>query len=270
MNRPPGAATPRGAADLRLVPSALAAWGVALVGLLLGWAAAAVVGVAGLLAAAWAARARAHGLLACGGVAAALSIVVGAHAWQLAHHPARAAADRGAAATVDVILRDDPRPVASAGYGGRPGGARRVVVRAQLARLDVAGNSWRVGGRIVLVGPADGWAGLLPGQRVRAEGLLAPAGRSDLTVALLRVRTAPNVLDEPTAVQRAAERARSGLREASAALAPAPAGLLPGLVVGDTSRMLPGVRADFRAAGLTHLTAVSGATIRHTVLCSQP
>src|SRR5262249_57254834 len=38
-------------------------------------------------------------------------------------------------------------------------------------------------------------------------------------------------------------------------------GLLPGLVVGDTSRLDDGVRDDFRAAGMSHLTAVSGSNV---------
>ena len=44
-------------------------------------------------------------------------------------------------------------------------------------------------------------------------------------------------------------------------LPPASAGLLPGLAVGDTSRLTAEVEADFRTAGLTHLLAVSGANL---------
>ena len=36
------------------------------------------------------------------------------------------------------------------------------------------------------------------------------------------------------------------------------AGLLMGLALGDTSRLDPGIEDDFRASGLSHLTAVSG------------
>ncbi|MGH8921255.1 MAG: ComEC/Rec2 family competence protein, partial [Actinomycetes bacterium] len=110
-----------------------------------------------------------------------------------------------------------------------------------------------------------GWTGLLPGQRVRATGLLAAPDRSDLTVAVLRVQGQPEVLAAPTAVQRVAERLRSGLRLATGVLDPEPAGLLPALVVGDTSTMVPTVEDEFRAAGLAHLTAVSGANV--AILC---
>ena len=106
--------------------------------------------------------------------------------------------------------------------------------------------------------PAEGWRQLLPGQTVTAEGLLAPGRppRSDGGAACGSVdrRGSP----PPPWWQVAAGGLRAGLREAAQVLPPASAGLLPGLAVGDTSRLTAEVEADFRAAGLTHLLAVSG------------
>jgi competence protein ComEC len=252
--------------DLRLVPAALAGWAVVLAGLYVGSVAAAALGAGGLLAAGVAAlRGRSAAVLAVGGAAAALALVVGAQAWQVEHHPARAAAARGSVATVLVHLRDDPQAVTSSGYGGRRPQPQRVIIRAELEAVELAGHQWRTGGRVVLLAPTQGWTGLLPGQRVRVTGLLAVPDRSDLTVAVLRVRGQPEVLAAPTAVQRVAERLRSGLRLAAGVLDPEPAGLLPALVVGDTSTMVTTVEDEFRVAGLTHLTAVSGANV--AILC---
>ncbi|MGH3751599.1 MAG: DNA internalization-related competence protein ComEC/Rec2 [Pseudonocardiaceae bacterium] len=252
--------------DLRLVPAAVTGWAVVLTGLYLGSLAAAALGAAGLLVAGAAAlRGRSATALAVGGVAAALALVVGTQAWHVAHHPVREAAERGSVATVQVTLRDDPQAVAASGYGGRRPQPQQVVIRAELEAAELAGHQWRTGGRVVLLAPAQGWTGLLPGQRVRASGLLAAPGRSDLTVAVLRVRGAPEVLAQPSTVQRAAERLRSGLRRSAGVLDPEPAGLLPALAVGDTSTMVPTVEQEFRAAGLTHLTAVSGANV--AILC---
>ena len=258
--------------DLRLVPAALAGWAVVLAGLYLGSVAAAALGAGGLLAAGAAAlRGRSAAVLAVGGVAAALALVIGAQAWQVEHHPVRAAAERGSVATVLVHVRDDPQAVTSSGYGGRRPQPQRVVIRAELEAAELAGHQWRTGGRVVLLAPAQGWTGLLPGQRVRATGLLAVPDRSDLTVAVLRVHGQPEVLAAPTTVQRVAERLRSGLRLAAGVLDPEPAGLLPALVVGDTSMMVPTVEDEFRAAGLTHLTAVSGTNVfRRVSLCRPP
>lgn len=242
---------------------------VVLAGLHLGWAAAAGLGVASLLAAAAGVRGVGRGwsagLLATGGVGVALALLTGWQAWHVEHHPVRRAAEDRSAATLTMALSGDPHPIVAPGHGGRPGDVRQVMVRAQLRGAEIAGRSWRAGGRVVVLAPAQDWAGLLPGQLVRARGLLAPPGRSDLTVALLRTGAAPEVLSEPTLVHRIAHRLRSGLREASAVLDPGPAGLLPALVVGDTTAMVPTVEQEFRDAGLAHLTAVSGMNV--AIIC---
>jgi competence protein ComEC len=231
--------------DLRLVPAALVSWAVVLSGLYLGSLAAVVLGAVGLVVAAAAALSgRSATVLAVGAVAAAVALVVGTQTWQVQHHPLRSAAQRGSAATVVVHLRDDPRAVASPGYGGRQPQVQQVVIHAELEAAVVAGQQWRTGGRVILLAPAHGWVGLLPGQRVQTTGLLGAPNRSDLTVAVLRVRGEPNVLSAPSAVQRVAERLRSGLRLAVRVLDPEPGGLLPALVVGDTSAMVPTVDTE--------------------------
>ncbi|POX39056.1 hypothetical protein C3486_19985 [Streptomyces sp. Ru73] len=65
----------------------------------------------------------------------------------------------------------------------------------------------------------------------------------------------------PTPLQRLAGSLRAGLREASADLRPDARALLPGLVVGDTSRVTPELDDAFRATDLTHLLAVSGSNL---------
>ena len=63
-------------------------------------------------------------------------------------------------------------------------------------------------------------------------------------------------------LHRAAGSLRDGLADSAGRVLDArPAGLLPGLVVGDTRALDPVLAEDFRRAGLTHLTAVSGANV---------
>jgi competence protein ComEC len=133
-----------------------------------------------------------------------------------------------------------------------------VLVPAVLRAAQTAGGRWTGGGRVLLIAPAQGWSELLPGQPVTAEGLLAPATRSDLTVAVLRVRGGPRDVGPAPWWQTAAGTLRDGLRSAAAVLPEAPAALLPGLAVGDTRELPAELGDDFRAAGLSHLTAVSG------------
>ncbi|QJY50674.1 ComEC/Rec2 family competence protein [Pseudonocardia broussonetiae] len=241
---------------MRLVPAALAAWAVVLVGLVLGPVAAAVVTALAAVAAAVGVRRRSAVLLAAAGCAAAAGLVVAAHGVLVAGHPVRAAAEAGAAATLHVVTTDDPQPIRSA-VPGEP----QVLVAARLVRAEAAGGVWDAGGRVLLIAPGEEWRGLLPGQALTAHGLLAPAGRADLTVAVLRARGAPDDVTPPPWWQTGAGALRTGLRDAASALPEAPGGLLPGLAVGDTTRMTTEVQDDFRASGLTHLTAVSGANL---------
>jgi competence protein ComEC len=252
--------------DLRLVPAALAVWAVALLGIGLGPVAggAVLLGCALVVAVTLARHGRAPWAsvaLAAAGCAAAAALVVTAHALLVERHPLRGPAERGAAATLRVVPTDDPHPIRATAYGAESGAASQVLVPARLERAEVGDDRWAVGGQVLLIGPAPEWRALLPGQAATAEGLLAPAGRRDLTVAVLRVRGPPQEISAPPWWQHAAGGLRAGLREAAAVLPPAPAGLLPGLAVGDTGRLLPEVEADFRAAGLTHLLAVSGANL---------
>ncbi|MFC6090650.1 DNA internalization-related competence protein ComEC/Rec2 [Saccharothrix lopnurensis] len=238
-----------------LVPAALTVWATALAGLLWTWWAAPVVGltltlIGGLALRPW--RPAAVAIAVAGPVAACW---IGAQAHASAHHPLRAAAERGMPTTLHFELDSRPHGLRTSGFGSRAGGVDLVLVRATLDD----------GGRVVVLAPATGWLELLPGRRVEAKGTLAPPRGGELTVAVLRVRGPPRVETEAPVWQRVAEDLRAGLRDASTALDPEPAGLLPALVVGDTSRLAPRVVEEFRTAGLAHVLAVSGANL--AILC---
>lgn len=119
------------------------------------------------------------------------------------------------------------------------------------------------------------WRRLLPSTRIRVTARAAPAlMAADRTAALLRVTAVgpPTVVAPPSALQRLAGSLRAGLREATDGLSPDARALLPGLVVGDTSRVSADLDDAFRATDLTHLLAVSGSnlTIVLTVLIGPP
>lgn len=108
------------------------------------------------------------------------------------------------------------------------------------------------------------WLALLPSTRLYVRASLAPPlPQGDRIAAVLRVDAgqAPRVTEAPSGPQRLAGRLRGGLREATDGLPPDARALLPGLVVGDTSRVPPDLEEAFRATDLTHLLAVSGANL---------
>lgn len=111
-------------------------------------------------------------------------------------------------------------------------------------------------------GGRSSWLALLPSTRVRVVAQVVPAMvGGDRVAAVLRVRGggAPVMVEDASAVQRLAGRLRAGLREATDGLDADARALLPGFVVGDTSRVTAELDEAFKATDLTHLLAVSGA-----------
>lgn len=170
----------------------------------------------------------------------------------------RLAATQSAVAVVGVVT-DDPRRVVSRSGLGPP--TDLAVVPLRVERLEAAGRAYRLRVPVLVMSSDQRWLPLLPSQRVRAEGRLRPAEPGDDVAAVLSGRGPPVVASPPTPVQRLAGHLRSGLRAAVAPLPAAERGLLPGLVVGDTSRLDPELRDAFRTTGLTHLVAVSGTNV---------
>ncbi|CAA9245629.1 MAG: DNA internalization-related competence protein ComEC/Rec2 [uncultured Corynebacteriales bacterium] len=245
-------------ADLRLAVGGVAAWlsVLATLGLRSGTglavAAAALLGAVVALAGRRRWSAAAALVLGCAGAAAlATAVRVGT----VERSPVTVLAAQRAVATMDLVLTDDPRRLRVTA------GPPRVLVEARAERVVAAGRSWSLSGTVLVIAPADGWVDLLPSQRVRAAGRLGPPSRDDLTLAVLSARSAPVTVGPPSTAHTAAGNIREGLRDAASVLPEGPRGLLPGLVVGDVSGMDPGLTDDFRTAGLSHLTAVSGTNV---------
>lgn len=258
--------------DLRLVPSAAACWGATLVGLLAGWRPAAVSAIVSAAVGAvlallvWRRRRAGPSVvlgIGVGVVAAALlgagfaaAVAVRAHAVET--HPLAALTAGGGSATLVVELGDDPKTLRGKSFGGE----RQLMLRASLQEVRTDRTVLRAGGSILVFAEGEQWAGLLPGQRVTLRGRLAEPERRDLTVAVVRATGSPQHVAEPPAIQRWAGVVRDRLASAAGSALPADqAGLLPGLVVGDTSGLAQETKDEFTAAGLTHLTAVSGANV---------
>jgi competence protein ComEC len=251
-------AVDRAPADVRLAAGAVAAWLSVLATLVLPPAAGVGFGAVTLLLTVLALRRRrrwsatAALLLGC---AAAAALATSVRVAGVEHSPLTRLAQQGATATVELVLSDDPHPLA-----GGPG-PPSVVIAARARLVTAGGRTWSLSDRVLVLAPAGGWSGLLPSQRVRVDGRVLPPTHRDLTAAVLAVRSAPAGVDPPSAVQTAAGRLRAGLRDAAAVLPAGPRGLLPGLVDGDVSGLDPQLAADFKTAGLSHLTAVSGTNV---------
>jgi competence protein ComEC len=204
-------------------------------------------------------------LLASGGAAAAVraSAVKGGILLSWVRQPARV--------EITGTIAEEPRRVR---YGGQ-----WVVLTVEQIRRD--GRTYRARERAGLIAPGGGGGRSGPvsvpdppavrerlavGDRLRVRASVGEARWSDALG-----RQPPVVLRNPIieerappdgAVLRISERVRDAARSrALASLAPERAGLLVGMALGDTSLLPEELEHDFRAAGLTHLMAVSGANL---------
>lgn len=246
--------------DVRLVPAALTAWLVTAAGLAWGlglWLAA----ISAALGAVWwtgVRRARQRyplvhaltaGVLGAALVGTGFGISIALRSEAVATHPL--SQRFGTMSWVTVTPQDSPRRA----------GPVRVMFRANLIRL---GDS-ETDGTVTVFGPGVDFGRLSPGQPARFRARIGPPKRPDLTVGVLTAVGQPSLGRAPP-IQRAAQAIRDRFGAAARAVLPADqAALLPGLVLGDTSAIPAATTEDFRTAGLTHLTAVSGANV--TIVC---
>jgi competence protein ComEC len=225
--------------DARLAPAAGAAW-MACASAWLGWGWWPVVCAAAVLAAGlgWRAARPAIGL-------AVVALVAGWLAGAAAtDRESPVASALGAMVTIDAVAATD----AAVGVDGATTGLWRVELSV-VAVGDVPARA------TVIVWGEDDWKGVVRGDAVRLRGRLTPA---DGGVAAVLWRPAVVSLRQATGLDAAVASLRAGLRDATANLPERLRPLTRGMVIGDDSGMSPTQRAQMSAAGLTHLTAVSG------------
>lgn len=246
--------------DLRLVPAALTAWAATAAGIL--WhvaAAAAVVAIATTAAALASIRLRDNAdeqarpwwppVAAVGMIGTAFACSVALRVDDVEHHPI---VDRiGDTVSVTAVPVETPRVVAGS----------RVMFRAALRAVDGQPQD----GRVLVFASVVGYGDVTAGRPATFRARIGKPARRDLTVAVLSASGEPR-LGEAGTVQRIAATVRRDFAETARAVLPSEqAAMLPALTLGDTSAVAQTTVADFRTAGLAHLTAVSGANV--TIVC---
>lgn len=196
-------------------------------------------------------------LIAVLGCSAAASAAVAFRVHAVTTSPVAELAVRGVTVTADIELTDDPRIRPSRAAFMR----ESIVADATVLTIQTGTVRLAVRAPVVIFASGREWRTLLPSQQLHVTGRLTTADGGDLIAAILLIRGPPHVLTGPSRLQAVAGELRAGLRTASDVLPPDQRGLLPGLVVGDVSRMDPHVTADLKEAGLSHLNAVSGANL---------
>jgi competence protein ComEC len=186
-------------------------------------------------------------------------------AWRVApllDGPIAAGAGDHAFVRAELVTTSDARV-----RDGRTSGSRRMddawTFEAALLTATVAGESYDLDlpVQVITTGEASaGVASLLPGTGLRVTGRLLPADASRGRAATLMASTV-EVVRGPPPVQVGAGAVRESLRASVSDRSSDVRGLLPGLVVGDTSAQSPELAQAMSDSGLAHLTAVSGGNV---------
>jgi competence protein ComEC len=101
----------------------------------------------------------------------------------------------------------------------------------------------------------------IPGQRFEFSGKLSPAPIGKPFAGYLKLLEPPVLVQSAPRYQQVATNLRSGLHESLRFSSDAAQGLVPGLALGDSSALKPELAEQMKAAGLTHLIAVSGTNV---------
>jgi len=165
-------------------------------------------------------------------------------------------AAKRASATVEAVILSDPRVIQTKGV--RP--TELVIVRVSVRTVVGRGQRSESSTPVIVFGDKT-WAHVRWRETVRVSGRFDVADPGDDVVAVFNPSGAPESIGEPGPVADVAEHVRSGLRDAVSGLPDDARGLLPGLVIGDTSRTPQSLTDAMLATGMTHLSAVSGSNV---------
>lgn len=265
---------PRRRTDVRLALPALLIWGAAVAGVWFSPMVLLVVCCCSLLVAALLVGRAVRGRRPAAGrrsfllttaIALMLAAATASHSAvsssQRTDGPLAEAVASGLSVVAVIEVTGSPRAMALPGTAGPSG---RWSVPAQTQEVTVSGQIIRTRARLVVMG-GRGWGNLVPGQVVRTAGKLKPADPGQEEAAVFAASLPPGAtgIGNGDGGARTWEVVARELRgryvSAAAFLADDPAGLLPGMVTGDTSALDEGLNASMKAVGMTHLTAVSGA-----------
>ena len=286
--------------DLRLLVPALAAWGVSVAVLPRGAGTAAVVaGLAGALALSvlvqaarrqggaedarrpgGSGKARRRGAtegapgpggLGMAGVAgvvrgqlalcgAAVALVTGTASLHLATAsagPVAGWAAERAVTEVRLVVTTQPRVVERT--EGRPS---LVVLEGRVVEATSRGVTTRPRTPVVVLATSgQGWEDVAWRSEVEAAGRWDLPDQPGRPVAVLTPRGRPVDVRAPPALLRGVDHVRARFRQAVEPVPADPRGLVPGLVIGDTSLTPPDLTQAMRDTGMTHLSAVSGSNV---------
>lgn len=172
------------------------------------------------------------------------------------------AAERAVATLRGVVDAEPLRLSAPSGPDGgqEAGRAQKVLVRLAVTEVEARGQVVEVDAPVLLLGDIA-WAERRWQEHVTVVVRLDAPEPGDDVVAIARPKGKPLLTGDPGLLFRVAEAVRMDFRAATAGLTPDARGLVPALVIGDTSRTPPDLTQAMLDTGMSHLSAVSGSNV---------
>ena len=133
--------------------------------------------------------------------------------------------------------------------------APSMTFLARVQEIQASGVKWRMRAPIRVI--VRGRTTLIPGNVFVGEGKLL-ASKERRVLALVILNGQPTPISQASTLMQATTGIRHRFSELSQSIAGDSGALIPGLVLGDTSRESAQFTTEMRRVGLTHLTAVSG------------
>ncbi|WP_323099795.1 ComEC/Rec2 family competence protein [Intrasporangium sp. YIM S08009] len=175
--------------------------------------------------------------------------------------PVGGLADEQAVVTLVGRASADPRRIGPDLSAPERAGPPLWVVRLDAEQVTGRGRTTAVSTPVLLICGGSAWAGVGWRDELVVVGRLSPAQPGDDVVAVVSVNGDPRVRDGPGALVETTDHVRERFRDATAGVWPDARGLVPALVVGDTSRTPAELTDAMQATGLSHLSAVSGTNV---------
>jgi competence protein ComEC len=138
-------------------------------------------------------------------------------------------------------------------------------VGLQIDSAEIRGESFKLSTPVLVLisDPVliESFQNLIPGNQISFVGKLTPAPIGRQLAGYLKLLEPPVLIKAAPRYQWLAASLRLGLHESLKFSSPAAKGLVPGLALGDSSALSAQLSQHMKAAGLTHLIAVSGTNV---------
>lgn len=174
--------------------------------------------------------------------------------WPILDNPLRSGVSQGS--IVSVIGTIDGDPVVKSDYV-------RIRIRVEQVSIHGVTHSVRIPANLTTSTKSAMAivAEFVPGTKISVVGKLYEELPGRVSAAGIRAVSDPRVLRAPPHYQAWASGLRQGLHSALKGYWADAASLVPGLTLGDTSRVTPELNDAMKASGLSHLVAVSGTNV---------